>query len=154
MPADISKSNNDFFNALQEMASKIGGPVTKGFGGLNDIGKCWGRDGFDLSACKLSNWMHTGGVIGRGGGVSQQADTSLWRNAPKFNAGGIVGGLKSLERAIIAKDEEAIFSTVRMSDGNFGIRATGFTEGVGSSSFSFGDINIKTQGSSGNVQQD
>ncbi|KQQ13315.1 hypothetical protein ASF53_14200 [Methylobacterium sp. Leaf123] len=98
--------------------------------------------------------MHTGGVIGCGGGVSHQADTSLWGKAAKFNAGGIVGGLKSRERAIIAKDEEAIFSTVRISDSNFGIRATGFTEGGGSSSFSFGDINIKTQGSSGNAQQD
>ncbi|TFZ61124.1 hypothetical protein E4V01_00480 [Methylorubrum sp. Q1] len=152
---DVSKSGNDLFNALSEAASQLGGSVTKGLGGLIDIGKGWAGDGFDLGAGKLSDWMHTGGVIGRGAGVSRQADTSLWDNAPKFHTGGIVGGLKSRERAIIAKDEEAIFPTVRMSDGNFGIRATGFNEGGGGgNTVSIGDINITTQGSSGNSEQD
>ncbi|KQQ17366.1 hypothetical protein ASF59_00020 [Methylobacterium sp. Leaf121] len=154
---DITKSGNDLFNALQEMASKAGGSVTKGLGGLIDIGKGWSGDGFDLSAGKLSDWMHTGGIIGRGAGVSWQADTSLWDNARKFHTGGIVGGLKSRERPTIAKDEEAIFPTVRMSDGNFGICATGFNGGGGGgggNTISIGDINITTQGSSGNAQQD
>lgn len=43
-----------------------------------------------------------------------------------------------------------------MPDGNFGIRATGFTgnEGGGGNTITMGDINITTSGSSGNAQQD
>ncbi|KQO76326.1 hypothetical protein [Methylobacterium sp. Leaf88] len=65
--------------------------------------------------------------------------------------------MKSRARGIIAKDDEAIFPTVRMADGSFGVGATGFTGGGGGGSrggVSFGDINVQMSGSLGNAQQD
>ncbi|KQP60534.1 hypothetical protein [Methylobacterium sp. Leaf112] len=116
-----------------------------GIGKIFDIGSGRNGDGLDLSAGSVASWFHSGGIIGSGAQVTGQAAASLWSGAPKFHTGGIVGGLKSRERAIIAKDDEAIFPTVRMADGSFGVRATGFTGG---------DIVIQANGSSGNAQKD
>ncbi|WP_342154582.1 phage tail tip lysozyme [Methylorubrum sp. SB2] len=153
--ANVSKSGNSLFEALSALASKASGSVTMGANGLIDIGKGFAGDGFDLNVGDMADWLHTGGIIGQAARVQRTASPGLWDGAPKFHTGGIVGGLKSRERAIIAKDEEAIFPTVRMSDGNFGIRATGFTGGEGGGgNITIGDINVRVEGSSGNPQQD
>ncbi|GJD40854.1 phage tail tip lysozyme [Methylobacterium bullatum] len=172
---DVSSSGNALQNAFQKMVQSLGSSdgawANLGIGKLFNVGSGFAGDGLDLGAGSLSSWvMHTGGIVGTGAGVTRStpAGSSLWDGAPRYHAGGIVQsggapgmGLKSRERAIIAKDDEAIFPTVRMSDGNFGIRATGFTGSGGGNggnggggNVTFGDIIIQTQGSSGNAAQD
>lgn len=149
---DISKGGNSVLSAFESLMKGAGG----GIGKILDIGSGWAGDGLDLNVGSATSWLHTGGIIGQAARVQGKAKSDLWAGAPKFHTGGIVGGLKTRERAIIAKDEEAIFPTVRMSDGNFGIRATGFTGGGGGGrgDVNFGDIVLGGQSSSGNAQQD
>ena len=150
---DITKGGSSVLTAFESLMKSAGGGIGKVFG----IGKGFAGDGLDLNVGSDASWFHSGGIIGGGARVTGQAASSLWSGAPRFHTGGIVGGLKSRERAIIAKDDEAIFPTVRMADGSFGVRATGFTGGGGGGGrgdITFGDIVIQAQGSSGNPAQD
>lgn len=160
--ANIGEAGNGLSNALTSLASRLasaGGSFSNlfGVGSITDVGQGWAGDGLSLAGS--ANWFHAGGIVGQDGRRSGTMDTSLWDNAPRFHSGGIVGpasALKSRERAIVAMDDEAVFPTVRMPDGSFGIRATGFNGGGGggATSFTMGDINITTQGSSGDSKMD
>lgn len=99
--------------------------------------------------------MHTRGITGRGAGVSRRADGHPLGQCPSLPRGRHRRRAESCERAFVAKDEGVIYPMMRMSDSKFDIRATGFNGGGGGgNTVSIGDINITTQGSSGNAQQD
>ncbi len=68
---------------------------------------------------------HQGGIVGRPSGMPGFYHPGLWADARRFHSGGQVGGLGVGERAIVAKDNEAVMPTVRLPDGTFGVRATG-----------------------------
>lgn len=67
--------------------------------------------------------MHTGGIAGTAG-ATRQMYPGAFENAKKFHSGGLAGQ-RSLpgEVPIIAKEGEAILPTVRLPDGNFGVKA-------------------------------
>jgi hypothetical protein len=50
--------------------------------------------------------------------------------------------LKSRERTIITRDDKVVFLTVRMGNGEIGIRATGFDSSGGGGNVFFGDVKI------------
>lgn len=97
---------------------------------------------------------HAGGLVGRGGatGFTKTVDASAWRGAPRFHTGGI-NAIGSDERAIIAKKDEAVFPTVRLPNGQFGIKGTGGSGGARNFAPTT-NISINMQGSSGNAAQD
>lgn len=69
---------------------------------------------------------HSGGIVSGRGPISRMADPSVFAGAKRFHVGGIVGsggGLRANEVPVIAKKDEAILPTARMSDGNLGVKA-------------------------------
>lgn len=69
---------------------------------------------------------HSGGIVGGGGDGGRAISPAVFAGAKRFHVGGLVGnnsGLQSREVPVIAKENEAIFPTVRTPDGNFGIKA-------------------------------
>lgn len=77
---------------------------------------------------------HTGGIVGQSLTGSTRVHPAVWANAKRYHSGGLVGpgsGLKQGERAIIAKDTEAVMPTVRLPDGSYGVKATGSMGGGG-----------------------
>lgn len=79
--------------------------------------------------------FHRGGLVGRNSGMAGYYHPSLWADARRFHSGGQVGGLGVGERAIVAKDTEAVMPTVRLPDGTFGVRAIGGAGGGGAITF-------------------
>lgn len=65
---------------------------------------------------------HSGGMVGGSGDVGRVVTPAVFAGARRFHTCGIPG-LRSKEVPVIAKEGEAIFPTVRTSDGNFGVKA-------------------------------
>lgn len=107
--------------AQQAIVRPLMGALSSGLGGLFG-----GGEAVAGAASAFGNSvMHSGGIVGHPSRMSRSAHAGLWAGAPRFHTGGMVGGLRSGERAIIAKDNEAVMPTVRLPDGSFGVKATG-----------------------------
>lgn len=59
------------------------------------------------SVGKFFGVLHTGGIVGAGGGAVRAASPLAWLGAPRYHSSGIVG-LRPRERAIIAEDGEEV----------------------------------------------
>lgn len=68
---------------------------------------------------------HSGGIVGAAGRGVRGIDPGVFAAARKYHSGGLAGvkGLTSGEIPVIAKRNEAILPTVRLPDGNFGVKA-------------------------------
>jgi lambda family phage tail tape measure protein len=113
-----------------------------GGGGLSqgDIGMLGSNAGATIN--------HTGGIAGRDG-ATRSVPMGMFANARRFHTGGMVG-LSSGEVPIIARRGEAVMPTVRLPDGNFGVRALGGAGGGGSMVFAPNvTVNVTNGGSGG-----
>lgn len=90
---------------------------------------------------------HTGGIAGAAGAV-RNMDPGVFKSAKKYHAGGLAGqGSLPGEIPVIAKRNEAILPTVRLPDGNFGVKADMSGGGGGGNVFAPQyNINIKGDG--------
>lgn len=134
------------FGGLGNMFQSIFSSIFSGFGGGGGGGLLGGL--FSLFG------FHSGGIIGsrgRGGG-------SLTRHVSgirKFHTGGIIGGLKSGEVPMIGKKNEAVMPTVRLPNGQFGVKAIGAGgSGQAGNTQITSKIQINMNGSSGDKEQD
>jgi len=66
--------------------------------------------------------FHTGGITGGNAPSTSVVSPSVFAGARRFHVGGIPG-VNAGEVPVIAKAGEAIFPTMRMADGNFGVKA-------------------------------
>jgi hypothetical protein len=67
---------------------------------------------------------HTGGLAGRSVQGRRMVDPGVFRGAQKYHTGGLAGsGVRRGEVPLIAKKNEALMPTARMSDGSFGVKA-------------------------------
>jgi tape measure domain-containing protein len=81
-----------------------------------------GIGGFISSAANfISGMFHTGGIVGQAR-AARAVSPAAFTNARRYHTGGLVG-LSAGEVPIIAKRNEAVMPTVRLSDGSFGVRA-------------------------------
>lgn len=69
---------------------------------------------------------HSGGIVGAASDAARTVSPAVFSGAKRYHVGGIVGsggGLRSKEVPVIARENEAIMPTARMSDGNLGVKA-------------------------------
>jgi tape measure domain-containing protein len=103
-------------NVFETISNGLGNMMKSFTGGMGSI---IGKGGAGPKA-KSVPIMHTGGIVGRAGGLRRSSSVMNFLGAPKYHTGGIIGdrpfrsGLNPSEVPIIAKRGEGVFTPAQM----------------------------------------
>lgn len=111
----FSNMVNSMIADLVRLAVRQGitGPIASALGGINWGGLFGFGGGSSVPTIGTGTGMtyHRGGLVGREGTPRSGISADVWDNAPRYHGGGLVGGLRAGERAIIAQDDEEVLTT-------------------------------------------